>query len=210
MALADSCMNAARTSNRILSKLFVDGTLATLGYWDAHYLFSSTLILLMAAVMSPSQAVSDAVDTALSVLCSMRDNGNVPASDYCERLKLVQKSIVELRDGVMKGSEAVPTTNAAQTQVTAAGLERVRIQDGGWVAHNSDIVGPMGGESRGGGVGIENFRLEDNFDALANPYIDGFLAEKSFAWPNAFPDGTTLQQFADELGVSFGLLEPHG
>ncbi|KAJ5951289.1 transcriptional regulator family: Fungal Specific TF [Penicillium vulpinum] len=211
-ALADSCMNAARTNNRILSKLFVDGTLATLGYWDAHYLFSSTLILLMAAVMSPSQSTSDAVDTALSVLCSMRDDGNVPATDYYERLALVQKAIAELGHDVKKGREIVPIITATQTtQVMSTELERARIEEGGWVAQNSDVVDAMGGESRGGGgVGIENFRLEDNFDALANPYIDGFLAEKSFTWPNAFPGGTTLQQFANELGVSFGLLEPHG
>ncbi|OQE37803.1 hypothetical protein PENCOP_c009G08001 [Penicillium coprophilum] len=210
-ALADSCINAARTSNRILSKLFVDGTLATLGYWDAHYLFSSTLILLMAAVMSPSQAVSDAVDTAFSVLCSMRDDGNVPASDYYESLKLVQKRIAGLRDGVTKGREVKPIATAAQTpQIPLAGLGRSQIDGRGWVGQNADVVEAMVGESGGGGAGIENFRLDDNFDALANPYIDGFLAEKTFPWPNNFPDGTTLQQFADELGVSFGLLEPHG
>ncbi|KAI2673424.1 transcriptional regulator family: Fungal Specific TF [Penicillium roqueforti] len=199
-ALADSCVNAARTSNRILSKLFVDGTLAILGYWDAHYLFSSTLILLMSAVMSPSQAVSDAVDTALSVLCSMRDDGNVPANDYYERLLLVQKSIAELRDGVRKGRDGGPPTAAQSPQIAGTAHERAQLDEVGWAAQNNDV----------GGVGIENFRLEDNLDALANPYIDGFLAEKSFTWPsNAFPDGTTLQQFANELGVSFGLLDPH-
>lgn len=182
-ALANSCVNAARTSNKILSKLFIDGTLATLGYWDAHYLFSSTMILIMSAVMDPNVAVSDAVQTAFNLLHSMRDGGNVPASDYCNCLALIQTNLIELREGTGRENDA---------------------------AHSDQDRHPAGNnwplENTGSG-GFESQGFED-LDALANPYIDDFLAEKVFAWPSmSLPDGSNLQQLANEISESFGFPE---
>lgn len=195
-ALADSCVNAARTSNKILSKLFVDGTLATLGYWDAHYLFSSTMILIMSAVMDPNVAVSDPVQTAFSLLRSMRDDGNIPASDYCDRLALIQTSLSELGEGARR-RDATDEGPAAKSPTAAhAGGQEGQATGHDWGFENSC---PGGFESR---------KLDDDFDALANPYIDDFLAEKSFAWSStSFPDGSTLQQLANELGDSFNFPE---
>ncbi|KAM0297287.1 hypothetical protein ACHAPM_009820 [Fusarium culmorum] len=47
LALAESCVNAAQASSRIVEGLFLDGSIATFGYWDAHHIFSAAMILII-------------------------------------------------------------------------------------------------------------------------------------------------------------------
>lgn len=64
-ALADACVQAARTSNSILAQLWVDGCLAGYGYFDAISVFSSTMILMMSAAMKNNDTnENDDVETA--------------------------------------------------------------------------------------------------------------------------------------------------
>lgn len=95
-SLADSCIAAARTSNNILTQLFVENALATCGYFDAHHLFSSTLVLIISAITSPNASDSDAVQTAFQLLRVMRDNGNAAAGQYFSRLVQIQWSVSRL------------------------------------------------------------------------------------------------------------------
>ncbi|KAF2083934.1 hypothetical protein K490DRAFT_9525, partial [Saccharata proteae CBS 121410] len=91
IALSDACIQTARSSNKLLAQLWIDGAIATFGYFDAHYIFSSTIVLLMANILNPNEADKDAIDLAWSLLQTMADDGNLPASEYCERLALLQK-----------------------------------------------------------------------------------------------------------------------
>ena len=95
-SLADSCISAARTSNTILSQLFVENALATCGYFDAHHLFASTLVLIISAITSPNSSDSDAVQTAFQLLMMMRDNGNAAAGQYFSRLAQIQWNVSRL------------------------------------------------------------------------------------------------------------------
>lgn len=80
-ALGEACIQAARTSNSILAQLWVDGCLAPYGYFDAVSVFASTMILMMSATMKEEDGNdNDAVETAWSLLRSMREAGNLPAS----------------------------------------------------------------------------------------------------------------------------------
>jgi hypothetical protein len=102
-------VQAARASNSILSKLFVEGSLASFGYFDAHYLFSSTLILVMSAVMDPNVGMSDAVSYAFTILRAMKEDGNLPSFDYYERLQRTRASVGKMREA-----------NEASSRVSAA------------------------------------------------------------------------------------------
>ncbi|EKG17956.1 Transcription factor fungi [Macrophomina phaseolina MS6] len=95
-ALSEACIHAARSSNKLLAQLWIDGAIATFGYFDAHYIFSSTIVLLMASILTPSEFDKDSIDLAWSLLQSMADDGNLPASEYCERLALLQKDLDEM------------------------------------------------------------------------------------------------------------------
>ncbi|KAK8240198.1 putative C6 transcription factor [Phyllosticta capitalensis] len=95
-ALSEACIHAARNSNKLLAQLWIDGAIATFGYFDAHYIFSSTIVLLMANILNPSESDKDAIDLAWSLLQSMADDGNLPASEYWERLALLQKDLDDM------------------------------------------------------------------------------------------------------------------
>ncbi|KAL4951897.1 fungal-specific transcription factor domain-containing protein [Aspergillus filifer] len=123
--LADACITASRTSNAILSQLFVDSSLATFGYFDAHHLFSSTLVLIISAIISPNLADSDAVQTAFQMLMGMRDKGNATAGQYFERLVQIQWNVSRLfSQGA--GAPTVDTNEASisdgQTNGAAEGV----------------------------------------------------------------------------------------
>lgn len=64
-AVGEACVQAARTSNSILSQLWVDGCLAPFGYFDSLSVFASTMILMMAEAMEEVGGTeNDAVETA--------------------------------------------------------------------------------------------------------------------------------------------------
>jgi len=65
IALGEACVQAARTSNSILAQLWVDGSLAAFGYFDAISVFASTMILMMSCTMKEDDnSDNDAVETA--------------------------------------------------------------------------------------------------------------------------------------------------
>ncbi|EXJ96504.1 hypothetical protein A1O1_01630 [Capronia coronata CBS 617.96] len=122
MMLADSCVSAARTSNSILSQLYVENALALFGHFDAHYLFASTLVLIISAIISPNSSDSDAVQTAFHLLRTMRDSGNVSAAQFYPRLSHIQWSIGRLRGRVTARNETSLPANAPENSSSANGL----------------------------------------------------------------------------------------
>jgi proline utilization trans-activator len=91
--LAESCVSAARTSNTIFSHLFVENSLAIRGYFDAHHLFASTLVLIISAIISPNTGDSDAVQTAFQLMKLMNENGNVAAANYFPKLQEIHETV---------------------------------------------------------------------------------------------------------------------
>lgn len=197
LALADACVQAARTTNQLLSKLFVEGSLAVFGYFDSHYLFSSTLILIISAVMDPHSTVSDAVQTAFSLLRSMAANGNISANDYLNRLEHIRATVSNARAQAEQRLPAVTLPNGT--------IENAKDQDHSQniAASTSMLVNhdpPLWEPSN-------PVLAEDDFngdDPLGNPFIESFLAEKAFQWPGGLsPEQDFLRQFAQELGDEF-------
>lgn len=195
-ALADSCVQAARTTNSLLSRLFVEGNLAVFGYFDAHYLFSSTLILIISAVMEPAAAISDAVQTAFNLLTAMASNGNVSAKDYLGRLQHIRSTVSNAR------------AEAERRSATAATLQRLSCPDR--QDHSTESLNPERNEFLTEQV---DWNLSETLlggddlsgeDPLGNPFIESFLAEKAFEWPGGpSPEQEFLRQFARELEDEF-------
>ncbi|CAH0054468.1 unnamed protein product [Clonostachys solani] len=196
LALAESCVHAAQASSRIAEGLFLDGSLAIFGYWDAHHFFSAALILVISLAIKPDAATSDALNVLLAVLQSMKKDGNVPSVDYCERLSHLQARVAILRnkcqlegnlvtDGTSSdGQQAVESdtnqqnslTNRAQNFQTATSL------------HNN----------RGSQSTPEKAVGSGSVDIFDNPVIGNFLDDNQAPWPDIFPgiwdlDGSYLE-----------------
>lgn len=190
LALAESCVNAAQATSRIAEGLFLDGSLATFGYWDAHHFFSAALILVVSAVMKPGVATSDALETLLSILRTMKKDGNIPAVDFCERLSHIQSRVASLVAGA-EGfwSSTISTAGETGNVPAAGGHPNAAVE--GFQPFNMTL-----GQSDTIGYG--------SVDILGNPLIESFLDEHRGQWPESlFSDDGPLKEFTSAFEEPF-------
>ncbi|KAL4751396.1 hypothetical protein BDW72DRAFT_203102 [Aspergillus terricola var. indicus] len=197
LALAESCINAAQASSRIVEGLFLDGSIATFGYWDAHHIFSAAMILIMSAMMKPTAINSDCLETLLSVLRSMKNDGNIPAVDFCERLSHIQARVSTLRATGRFGS--VEFERPANRH-PLSGFEGASTAA---AAQDQPLRTPMSLEddTQRDNTALFNY---DNVDVLANPLIGSFLDRNQVQWMDSlFAEDGTLKEFASEIEEQF-------
>ncbi|KAL4954643.1 fungal-specific transcription factor domain-containing protein [Aspergillus filifer] len=196
LALAESCVNAAQASSRIVEGLFLDGSIATFGYWDAHHIFSAAMILIMSAMMKPTAVNSDYLETLLSVLRSLKNDGNIPAVDFCERLSHIQACVSSLRATGRFGSVGTGPPARGHPLAAAGPSSATQAQD--QVFHTPTSIDNT---VDGGSSEIINC---DNVDVLANPLIGSFLDRNQVQWMDTlFSEDGSLKEFASEIEEHF-------
>ncbi|KAL4974182.1 fungal-specific transcription factor domain-containing protein [Aspergillus desertorum] len=196
LALAESCINAAQASSRIVEGLFLDGSIATFGYWDAHHIFSAAMILIMSAMMKPTAVNSEHLETLLSVLRSLKNDGNIPAVDFCERLSHIQARVSTLRATGRFGSVEVdrPANGYPLSGMAGPSTATVTLDQ---PLHTPVSLDGTERES----AGLLNY---DNVDVLANPLIGSFLDRNQVQWMDSlFAEDGTLKEFASEIEEQF-------
>lgn len=94
LTLSEACIHAARHSHSMILTRWINGTMPTFGYFHAHYLFSSALILAMSSFV-PIGNPSDmsGFDSALDLLRSMTENGNLAAAEFYHNLEQVKECL---------------------------------------------------------------------------------------------------------------------
>jgi proline utilization trans-activator len=80
--------------------LWIEGALSTFGYFDAHYLFSSAVILAISSISGTDSKDKDRLDSAAQLLQSMADSGNLSATEFCGHLDQVRSAINGSRSDV--------------------------------------------------------------------------------------------------------------
>ncbi|KAM5343557.1 hypothetical protein ACJ41O_012094 [Fusarium nematophilum] len=198
LALAESCINAAQASSRIVEGLFLDCSIATFGYWDAHHIFSAAMILIMSAVMKPTAINSDPLETLLSVLRSLKNDGNIPAVDFCERLSQIQACVSNLRAtgrlDCMLFDKPLGKTNPSSSGSNS-------VPD---VEESNGEPFPTPVSMHGQGVGEAEVANCHNGDVLGNPLIGSFLDGNQVQWLDVlFSEDGTLKEFASEIEGQF-------
>lgn len=175
-ALGEACVQAARTSNSILAQLWVDGCLAQYGFFDALSVFASTMILMMSATMKEDDGNdNDAVETAWSLLRSMRETGNLVASGYYDQLVELKRDLDSLRE---KSKQRHPSQrNLAESNgldmllaaTTSAGQQQMSRRNGTCI--NAHTPGDGGA-----------FGVGDAMGALDDPFLQDFLQQPYGSW----------------------------
>ena len=203
LALAESCVNAAQASSRIVEGLFLDGSIAIYGYWDAHHIFSAALILIMSCVMKPVAANSEALETLLSILRSMKSNGSIPAVDFCETLSQIQARVSTLKP--MGDITEQPLHNPTPTQHEPQPDQLPPRERQG---NSTNGQGPGAGMSFQVPVNLHgsggSMHYAGPIDILGNPLLGSFLDESRMPLPDLlYSDDGTLEQFASEIEEQF-------
>lgn len=191
LALAESCMNAAQASSRIVEGLFLDGSIATFGFWDAHHIFSAAMMLVMSAVMRPTPVNSDPLETLLSVLRALKSDGNIPAVDFCERLSHIQACVSKLR----ATGQFDPSGFGGSRRPSVVGSNDSLDASAGGQSYQPDVSTHTGGAGDGG-VAIN----QHSVDALGNPLTGNFSDGSQVQWLDVlFSQDGTLNEFAREI-----------
>lgn len=129
IALGEACIYAARASANILEQLWISGDISTFGYFDAHYTFSATTVLMISRALRPNTEDGDGITLALTLLHSMVEDGNIPARELIDRVSALGKDFEALKssqgpeEGLMAGSA---TGFITSTGTFAANIDRNR------------------------------------------------------------------------------------
>ncbi|KAK4865887.1 hypothetical protein LT330_008980 [Penicillium expansum] len=121
LTLSEACIHAARHSHSMILTRWINGSMPTFGYFHAHYLFSSALILAMSSFVpigNPTDMTG--FDSALDLLRSMTENGNLAAAEFYHNLEQVKVCLAAYRGGsrgegateMAAGGGVAPNTNA--------------------------------------------------------------------------------------------------
>jgi len=172
-ALAESCVQAARTSSSILAQLWVDGCLAPFGYFDALSIFASTMILMMSAAMKENDSnESDAVETAWSLLRSMKEAGSIPAQGLTDQLTDLRNDLERLKDRRKHKTILTPSNGGED----ADGLGLLLAATNGF--SNNHLPRHSGTSTPRAGV----FGVGDAMGALDDPFLQDFLQQPYRDW----------------------------
>ncbi|KAJ6113853.1 transcriptional regulator family: Fungal Specific TF [Penicillium sp. IBT 18751x] len=190
LTLSEACIHAARHSHSMILTRWINGTMPTFGYFHAHYLFSSALILAMSSFV-PIGNASDmsGFDSALDLLRSMTENGNLAAAEFYHNLEQVKVCLDAYRDVRSKGSEvSIQPVNAVPVPVSGSGLGSTLPVQGMLpvMPESHDVMG-------GGGQGMEY--------AVQKETMVGYTTEMAFLEP-------TMQDFLAQSDIDLGLLHP--
>ncbi|KAK7725468.1 hypothetical protein SLS63_008071 [Diaporthe eres] len=109
---AEACIYAARASANILKQLWINGNISAFGYFDAHYTFSATMVLMISRAFRPNTEDDDAIALALTLLHSMVEEGNIPARELVDRISALQSDfeILKLSEGSEEGKTSARST----------------------------------------------------------------------------------------------------
>jgi hypothetical protein len=114
--LAEACIQAARHSNELLMQVWIEGTLTTFGYFDARYLFSSTIILAISSVIDNKGNDRERLDSAAQLLQYMAKSGNLSAVEFCGHVDKVKQAI----DNCLPVTSDCPSAYATSLTVPAS------------------------------------------------------------------------------------------
>ncbi|OQE12927.1 hypothetical protein PENFLA_c059G09829 [Penicillium flavigenum] len=119
LTLSEACIHAARHSHSMILTRWINGSMPTFGYFHAHYLFSSALILAMSSFVpigSPTDMTG--FDSALDLLRSMTENGNLAAAEFYHNLEQVKVCLAAYR-GLRRGEDNTDAAAAAGATSTS-------------------------------------------------------------------------------------------
>ncbi|KAM3077955.1 hypothetical protein ACMFMF_004368 [Clarireedia jacksonii] len=118
--IAEACIHAARHSNELLTEAWAEGTLATFGYFDAQYIFSSAVILEIASILNAQSIDSTLLQSSVHQLQFMAESGNLPAIEFCGQLEAVKLACEEYRSRIAISTNSSITVNSNEANQEAS------------------------------------------------------------------------------------------
>ncbi|KAJ5627481.1 Major facilitator superfamily domain general substrate transporter [Penicillium herquei] len=221
LTLSEACIHAARHSHSMILTRWINGTMPTFGYFHAHYLFSSALILAMSSFVPIGNPTDmSGFDSALDLLRSMTENGNLAAAEFYHNLEQVKLCLDTYRANTSSQSRHSETVPEAHRQATPS-LPQTNLNPAvPGPALNTNSVPPIPMTSSSTSTVFPNIlaaphllpnendilagQLQGSAEVNALPARDttsGYTTEMAFLEP-------TMQDFLAQSDIDLGLLHP--
>lgn len=121
--IAQTCIQCARHSFRLLSEAWMQGAFALFDYFYTQYLFSAAIILVISALFDMDDSKdADEFDTSVQILSQLAQSGNFGAKEFCLHIdamkRTMEESLPPIRGNSRIGATApVLTGSANQTTI---------------------------------------------------------------------------------------------
>ena len=103
--LGDACIHAARHTHSLIVEEWTNGSMPIYGYFYAHYLFSSALIMVISSEIQADNCSDFALfETATEILRAMSDHGNLAATEFHDNLECVRQCLDNKRSSRARDS----------------------------------------------------------------------------------------------------------
>ncbi|KAI2790325.1 hypothetical protein POX_d05835 [Penicillium oxalicum] len=214
LTLSEACIHAARHSHSMILTRWINGTCPSFGYFHAHYLFSSALILAMSSFVPIGNPKDiSGFDSALDVLRSMSENGNLAAAEFYNNLTQVKLCLDEYKAATQSqktghGSDISPDAASAHPQETTASSRNTALGLATQSTPSTNLPRPFFDVSAESAV-------PTNYDSVSDQSHQGF---DSYCWSGS--DNTTgyttqmafleptMQDFLAQSDIDLGSLHP--
>lgn len=104
-SLGDACIHAARHTHSLIVEEWTNGCMPIYGYFYAHYLFSSALIMVISSEIHPEIDNDFALfETATEILRAMSDHGNLAATEFYDNLECLRQCLQKRRNSRARNS----------------------------------------------------------------------------------------------------------
>lgn len=216
LTLSEACIHAARHSHSMILTRWINGTMPTFGYFHAHYLFSSALILAMSSFV-PIGSPSDmsGFDSALDLLRSMTENGNLAAAEFYYSLAQVNACLRPYRGTGSLRPRRSDTT--AELPATTIGLDAgAEPAAAGPLPANSDLG--LSSTIETSSAALKNIPPGAPSAPVLAPDSEMLTGAEAYTWPIRDPVNgyttemaflePTMQDFLAQSDIDLGLLHP--
>jgi len=183
--LSDACIHAARHTHSLIVEEWTNGSLPIFGYFYAHYLFSSALIMVISSLVYPENSNDFALfEAAFEILRAMSSHGNLAATEFYDNLECVKQCLDEMR-----GLEGGRSQSMSRVAEVSTDLLAIIAPNQLGPCGNTDVPGIPEVTIPTNSANDMAFLGESMEEFLAQPDLDFDLLDPSltdavYSWPN--------------------------
>lgn len=183
--LSDACIHAARHTHSLIVEEWTNGSVPIFGYFYAHYLFSSALIMVISSLVYPENSNDFALfEAAFEILRAMSSHGNLAATEFYDNLECVKQCLdkIQTSEGSHFRSDLsrVAETSTDSLAVIAPNQLGVFGNAAGSGIPEPTVPANYANDMAFLGESMEEFLAQPDVDFLLDPS----LTDTVYSWPN--------------------------
>jgi hypothetical protein len=186
--LSEACIHAARHSHSMIVEEWTNGSLPIFGYFYAHYLFSSALVMVISSQVYPENSNDFTLfEAAFEILRAMSNHGNLAATEFYDHLECVQQCVDRNRES--EGAVTAQTGSISVAENSTDSLPIITPNQLGTLGTFGNGAFCMDTTAPGSLTNDMAFLGESMEEFLAQPDVDFDLLDPSmiddvYSWPN--------------------------